>query len=58
VLGGAPRRNSIPAEENRDPTQQEIEAVSALGFDQQVSTAAIRMANFNINQAIELLLTD
>jgi hypothetical protein len=43
---------------NREPTADEIAQVTALGFSENMATHAIRMAEFNCQGAIEILLTN
>lgn len=54
---GAPRRppNRVA---DRDPTAEEIETVTVMGYSVEEADAALRMANFDIQQAIEMLLVN
>ena len=52
------RENQPEVPINRDPTPEEISQVSAMGFGTYEAGFAIRMAGFNVERAIEILLTD
>jgi hypothetical protein len=57
MFGGPPPRRQAPRE-SRDPTPEEIETVTVMGYSIEEADAALRMANFDIQQAIEMLLTN
>lgn len=47
-----------PPRQDRDPLPEEIETVTVMGYSVEEADAALRMANFDIQQAIEMLLTN
>lgn len=54
----AANQSSQPTQADREPTEQEIAAVTALGFDSYMASHALRMCHFNTEQAIETMLTN
>ena len=55
-VGRPPRRQQNRVD--RDPTLEEIETVTVMGYGPEEADAALRLANFDIQQAIEMLLTN
>ena len=49
-------RHPPPAE--REPTQEEMAPVMAMGYEQDVASAALRMSHFRADVAVEILLGD
>ena len=41
----------------RQPTPDELEMLIGMGYDVERATAALQMANFDMTQALELMLT-
>jgi len=41
----------------RDPTNEELDMIMSMGFEYDIATAAVQMANFEVPRAIDLLLT-
>jgi hypothetical protein len=50
------RRHPPPAD--REPTQDELAPVMAMGYEPEMASAALRMAHFRADIAAEILLGD